>query len=96
MYRMQVLIRSSLDHKFRQRSLLLLSKICKARGLIPTGYVLRGEISMGQVYYRSVFADVSKGEYSGSPVAVKRLRVNEGSYNRIFKVPSFDSVHGGT
>jgi serine/threonine protein kinase len=49
---------------------------------------------VGPVYHRSRFADVSKGEYSGSPVAVKRLRANEGDYNRVFKVPSIiGSIH---
>ena len=43
---------------------------------------------MGQVHHHSVFADVSKGEYSGFPVAIKRLRANEGSSTRVFKVPS--------
>ena len=47
---------------------------------------------MEWVHYRSVFADVSKGKYSASPVAVKRLRVNEGGYHRVFKVPSIDST----
>ena len=90
---MQVLERASLDDKFRQRSVLLLSKICKARGIIPAGYVLRGKICMSQVYHQSVFADVGKGVYSGSTVAIKRLRVDLGGYNRVFKVPSTHSVH---
>ena len=46
---------------------------------------------MERVCYHSLFADVSKGEYSGSPVAIKRLRVNEG-YNKVFKVRSIDAV----
>lgn len=43
---------------------------------------------MGRVYYHSAFADVSKGEYLGLPVAIKRLRVNQGGHNGVFKVPS--------
>ena len=48
---------------------------------------------MGRVCHQSLCADVSKGEYSGSPVAIKRLRVNVGGCNsRVFKVNSIDSV----
>jgi hypothetical protein len=89
----QVLARSSLDEKFQQRCLLLLSKICKACGILPTSYILREEIRKGQIHYCGGFADVIKGEYSGSPVAIKRLRVGQGDYSRVFKVPSSDSVH---
>ncbi|KAF9780033.1 kinase-like domain-containing protein [Thelephora terrestris] len=81
----QVLARSSLDDKFQQRCLLLLSKICKARGILPTSYFLREEIHNGQIHYCGGFADVIKGEYSGSPVAIKRLRVGQGDYSRVFK-----------
>lgn len=88
----QFLKQSLIDDKFRQRSLLLLSKICKTRSIIPAGYVLRGEIRMGPVYYHTFFADVSKGEYSGSPVAIKRLRVYQGGHNNLFKVPSIKSM----
>ena len=48
---------------------------------------------MGRVYYHSGFADVSKGEYLGSPVAIKRLRANREGYHRVFKVPPIDSEH---
>lgn len=48
---------------------------------------------MGRIFHRSVSADVSKGEYSGSPVAIKRLRVNEGGHIRVFKVFSISTVH---
>lgn len=93
MYRAQVLERSAIDDKFRQRSLLLIYKICKDRSIIPTGYVLQEEILVGPVYYHTMFADVSKGVYSGSPVAVKRLRVYKESHNNLFKVFSIQSMH---
>lgn len=48
---------------------------------------------MGQVYHHSWSADVSKGEYSGTPAAIKRLRVNKGGYDRVFKVPPTESKH---
>jgi len=55
--------------------------------IIPSSYVLRREfIHVGQVYYHGGFADVSDGEYLGCPVAIKRLRMNEGDSDRIFKV----------
>ena len=45
------------------------------------------------MHYHTLFADVSKGEYLGSPVAVKHLRVYEGGRGQFFKVPSTYSVH---
>ena len=89
----QVLERSSLDDKFRQRSLLLLSTICKACAIIPASYILREKIHFERVYHRGRLADVSKGEYSGFPVAIKRLSANQGDYDRVFKVLSMDSMH---
>ncbi|KAF9651394.1 kinase-like protein [Thelephora ganbajun] len=81
-----VLARSCLDDKLRQRGLRLLSKICKARSIIPSSYVLQQElVYIGRVYYRGGFADVSNGEYLGRPVAIKCLRASEGGSNRIFK-----------
>ena len=54
---------------------------------MPASYILRQElIRIGRVYYHGGFADVCKGEYLESPVAVKRLRMNGGDYDRIFKV----------
>lgn len=90
----QVLVRSCLDDKFRQRSLLLLSKICKAQSIVPGSYILRRElISIGRVSYRGGFADVCNGEYLRSPVAVKCLRMGEGDPNRIFKVSLTNPMH---
>ena len=83
----QVVAWSYLDEKFRQRSLLLLSKICKARGIIPTSYAIRLElVRIGQAFYQGGFGDVYDGEYLGLPVAVKRLRIYEGDRDRAFKV----------
>ena len=90
----QVLVRLSLDDKFRQRGLLLLSKICRSRGIIPASYVLRREhIRVGEVCYHGGFADVSDGEYSGTFVAIKCLKMNEGDPERAFKVPSIHPTH---
>ena len=82
----QVIALSCLDGKLRQRSLRLLSKICKARRIVPTSYILQQDlIRIGRVCYRSGFADVSDGEYLGCTVAIKRLKMVEDS-DRTFKV----------
>lgn len=81
----RVLAQSSLDDKFQQRGLILLSKICKTCTIIPASYVLQEEIRIKRICCHGGFADVSKGEYSGLSVAVKRLRVNKGDYDRVFK-----------
>jgi len=84
----KVLVRSSLDDKLQQRSSLLISKICKAHGIIPTSCILqRGLIRSGTVRYHGGSADVSDGEYLGSPVAIKCLKMSEADSDRIFKVP---------
>lgn len=67
-----------------------MSKICKARRIIPASYVLRWElIRVGTIRHHGGFADVSNGEYPNFKfsVAVKRLKTNEGDSDRIFKVP---------
>lgn len=70
----------------------LLSKICKAHAIIPNSYIIQQDlIRVGRVRYHGGFADVSDGEYSGQPVAVKRLKMNEGDSDKIFKVPLVDS-----
>ena len=85
---------SCLDDKLQQRSLLLLSKICKAHSIVPASYVLQQDsIHIGRVRYHSGSADVSDGEYLGLPVAIKRLRMNEGESGGIFKVPLISPVH---
>ena len=90
----KVLALSCLDDKLQQRSLLLLSKICKAHSIVPASYVLQQDsIRIGRVRYHSGFADVSDGEYLGFPVAVKRLRMNEEESDGIFKVALINSVH---
>jgi len=87
-------VQSHLDDKLRQRSLLLLSKICKARRIIPTSYILQQElIRVGRVFHHGGSTEVSGGEYSGSPVAIKRLKVNEGDSDRAFEVPLVNPAH---
>ena len=85
---MQVLSQSPLGDKFRRRGLLLLSKICRAQGIIPVSYTLRRElIRDGKIRYHGGFAEVSDGEYAGLPVAIKHLKMHEGDFERMFKVP---------
>jgi len=87
-------VRSYLDDKLRQRCLLLLSKICKARRIVPTSYVLQQElISVGRVFHQRGFTEVSSGEYLRFPVAIKRLKLNEGDSDSIFKVPLINLAH---
>jgi len=90
-YRPQALARSCLESKLQQRGLRLLSKICKAHGIVPSSYILRQElVRVGLVHYRSTFAVVSNGEYSGCPVAVKHLKINKGDTDTMFKVRSIN------
>ena len=87
-------MRSCLDDKLRQRGWRLLSKICKARSILPTSYLLQQElIRAGKVLCHGGFADVSDGEYSGRLIAIKRLRTNEGDSDRVFEVPLLNPVH---
>ena len=73
----QTLAQSYLDDKLRHRSWLLLSKICRARAIVPSSYKLQSEfIRVGRVYCQGGFADVSDGVYRGSPVAIKHLRIS--------------------
>ena len=87
----QVLARSPLDDKLRQRGVLLLSKICKAQGIIPTPYVIQWKsIRVGRVRYHGGFADVSDGEYLGSPVAIKCLKPMNEDSDTVLKVFSIN------
>ena len=84
-------MQSRLDDKLRQRCSRLLSKVCKAHRILPASYLLQLElIRMGRVRGRGGFAEVSDGDYSGFPVAIKRLRTNEGDSGGAFKVRSVD------
>ena len=85
---------SYLDDKFRQRSLLLLSKICKAHGTMPTSYLLRPEvIYIERSRYRGGFADVYSGKCLGFPVAIKCLRMYMWDSDRTFKVRPIVLMH---
>jgi len=89
----QVLSQSHLDNKYRHRSLLLLTKICKTRTIVPSSYILNEDsIRVGRVYYHGGFAEVSIGEYMGCPVAIKYLKINEEEADRTFKVPQIDTT----
>jgi hypothetical protein len=56
--------------------------------MLPISYVVRPElIHVGEFGWRGGFADVSKGEYRGLPVAVKHLRIaTKDKFNETFKV----------
>ena len=89
----QVLARSCLDEKLRQRCLRLISKICKAHGIIPASYLLQREfVRIGKIHCHGGFADVSEGEYFGCLVAIKRLKMNEREPDRVFRVRLFGLV----
>ena len=89
----QVLALPCLDDKLRQRCLRLLSKICKARKIVPTSYILQQEpVRVGRACHHGGFADVSNGEYLGDLVAIKRLKMG-GDSDRIFKVLAARLVH---
>jgi len=92
--RIQALVQSCLESKLRQRGLRLLSKICKAHGIVPSSYILQQElVRVGLVYCRSTFAVVSNGEYSGLPVAIKHLNIDKGDTDTTFKVRSINFPH---
>ena len=94
-FQLQVLTQSALlDEKLRHRILLLLSKICKARGIIPSSYRLQRDFThIGRVCYHGGFADVTDGEYLGRPVAIKYLKMDEENSDRIFKVPLINLLY---
>jgi hypothetical protein len=77
-----------LDEKLSRRSSRLLYKICKACGTLPTSYFVQpGLTHVGEVEWCGGFADVSKGEYRGRPVAVKHLRIGTmDGFDKVFKV----------
>lgn len=80
-------MQSHLDKKLRRRGLRLIRKICEARGIVPSSYVLQEEhVHVGKMQYHGGFADVSDGVYQGRTVAIKCLKTNRGGPNRIFKV----------
>ena len=61
---------------------------------MPPSCVLQRElIRVGRVRYHGGSADVSDGEYSGNPVAVKHLKVNDGDLDRTFKVYTSKPPH---
>jgi hypothetical protein len=84
----QLLTLPHLDEKVSRRSLRLLYKICKACGMVPASYVVQPElIRVGEFGWSGGFADVSRGEHQGRPVAIKHLRTGtKDEFDRIFKV----------
>ena len=83
----QVLVHSHLEGKLRQRCLRLLSKIGKAQRIVPASYILHSEfVLVRSVRDRGGFSEVSEGEYFGRTVAIKDLKMNEGDFDKVFKV----------
>jgi len=56
--------------------------------MLPASYVAHPELShVGELEWVGGFADVSKGEYRGRPVAVKHLRIGaKDNSDKVFKV----------
>jgi hypothetical protein len=92
----QLLTLSHLDEKPSRRFSRLLYKICKACGVLPASYIIQLELThVGEVEWKGGFADVSKGEHQGRPVAIKHLRVGaKDEFDKIFKVS--DCTRSGT
>ena len=93
----QLLTLPHLDEKVSRRSLRLLYKICKACGILPASYVVQPElIHVGEFGWSGGFADVSKGEHQGRPVAIKHLKIGtKDEFDKIFKVGDC-SLPGGS
>lgn len=64
----------------------LIRKICKEQKVLPSSYILQGHVRIERVYFFGGSADVSKGEYQGTTVAIKHLRTSEEDPDGIFKV----------
>ena len=85
--------RPRLDDKLWLRGLRLIRKVSKTRRIVPSSYQLQEEsIRTGEVRFEGGSAVVSDGRYQGRTVAIKRLKVNEGDFDRIFKVLSMNVV----
>ena len=87
----QLLVLPHLDQKLFRRCSRLLYKICKTHGILPASYVVRPDLTnIGEFGWGGGFADVSKGEYRGDPVAIKHLRIKtRDEFDKIFKVSDF-------
>jgi hypothetical protein len=77
-----------LDKKLARWFSRLLYKICEACGMLPASYVVQPELThVGEFEWSGGFADVSKGEYRGHPVAIKHLRIGtKDEFDKVFKV----------
>ena len=61
--------------------------------IIPSSYILQeGSISIGEARFEGGSAVVSDGRYEGRIVAIKGLKMNDGDFNKIFKVFSIDAA----
>lgn len=78
---------SHLDEKHWRRGLRLIRKVSGAQRIVPSSYVLQEEsIHTGKDRCEGGSAVVSDGKYQGAAVAIKRLKMKEGDFDRIFKV----------
>jgi hypothetical protein len=90
----QILTHLRLDDELWWGSLRLLSKICKARSIIPASYILQPElVRPGTIRCRGGFADVGDGKFKGLHVAIKHPRVNKEDSDRAFKVLPIVTVY---
>jgi hypothetical protein len=84
----QLLTLPHLDEKPSRRFSRLLYNICKTHGILPASYAVPpGLTHVGEFGWSGGFADVSKGEHQGRPVAIKQLKIgtNDG-FDKVFKV----------
>ncbi|KAF9790534.1 kinase-like domain-containing protein, partial [Thelephora terrestris] len=69
-----------------RRSVRLIRKISKARGIIPSSYTVQEEyIHVWNIQYNRGFTELSDGEYQGRNVAIKRLKVDHKDPDKTFK-----------
>ena len=82
----------NLDKKMLRRCSGLLYKLCKAREILPPSYAIQPELTnVGEFGWGGGFADVSKGEHQGRPVAIKHLRIGaKDEFDKVFKVSNRD------
>ncbi|KAF9790648.1 kinase-like domain-containing protein [Thelephora terrestris] len=64
----QALLRSNLDKQHWRRCIRLIRKISKARGIIPSSYIVQEEYLQQNIHYDGRFTELCEGEYQGRTV----------------------------
>ena len=83
----QVLAWSRLDDKLWLRGLRLIRNVSKTQRIVPSLLILQEEsIHIGKVRFEGGSTVVNEGMYKGRAVAIKRLKMNGGDSDKIFKV----------